>query len=488
MFGTSNRDLQGIRQAIKYYEDKDIKGIENMEQESTNSLGKILASKFKKLFDIVPIVKKFTTGVVRIASSISIFNLRLKNLSKHIEDKAYHVKETSQSLLSSMEETNASIEEITQGMSNNAQSIEKISTKADEIAGHLDENEDTLKTIISINREVVESSSIMKKNMTELNSVVSNMKQLVEGIDKIASDTNLLALNASIEAARAGENGKGFSVVANEVRKLAENTKDQLIHMEKFMGKIESASLKNQESVDKNIKLINNMDRYTESMGTSFKKNRDAIGHVVENIENFSASMQEITSSTEEVSAVSDEITIKADKLSSMADELNLNSEDIEELIGEMGHIEKETLSLYPEVRKMNSNEYLKMGNDEFVRFLNEAIKAHGFWINKLDKIVSDMKVRGIEHDSTKCKFGQFYQSVDPVNKEVKAIWKDVDQKHKELHNIGKECLSYVENNEKQKSEEYLRKAKEKSQEIENILNRLKNRAKELQDEGKDIF
>ena len=78
--------------------------------------------------------------------------------------------------------------------------------------------------------------------MNQLSKIISQMNNVIEGINAISSQTNLLALNASIEAARAGEAGKGFAVVADEIRELADETKKLTASMGRFVADIHSAS------------------------------------------------------------------------------------------------------------------------------------------------------------------------------------------------------------------------------------------------------
>lgn len=153
--------------------------------------------------------------------------------------------------------------------------------------------------------QMVQAAKLAKTNSAELDKSSSEIVQIVAMISTIAGQTNLLALNAAIEAARAGEQGKGFSVVAEEVRKLAEQS-DQAAqqialliteHNEGIHGVVSSIELAI-ENVDAGVQLVN-------AAGTGFKEIDELIKSVNEKIGSITGDMQPLSqASTAIVAAV----------------------------------------------------------------------------------------------------------------------------------------------------------------------------------------
>jgi methyl-accepting chemotaxis protein len=194
------------------------------------------------------------------------------------------------------------------------------------------------------------ASTESSANITTLGDASQKIGEIVEAINDIAEQTNLLALNAAIEAARAGEHGKGFAVVADEVRKLAERSAGQtkeiatLIHniQNGITVAIESMNVASQE-VDQGVNMVNNA-------GTALGDILIAAEKMIEQVNEVSATCQQVDASAKEVLKVVEHVSSVSMESSAAAEEMSATSGEVFRVIAQMAASVESTSSVSEEL------------------------------------------------------------------------------------------------------------------------------------------
>ncbi|MGG7162643.1 methyl-accepting chemotaxis protein [Clostridium ihumii] len=470
------------------FEKRDLAEIEGMFNNSSEEDIKLFSKLAKFILRISSKVEKLIKGILGLSTKISNFNVQLLHYSRELEKTSNTLKDSSHNLVSVIQETGAGVNELSNAIENNAKSLENIINKTDCLKDILNSSNTALDDILNLNKEVSNNSSVMEKNMNELNGIVNDMRSILNGIHDIADNTNLLALNASIEAARAGENGKGFAVVAEEIRSLSENTTNQLAVMQEFVNKIESSSLKNYESVNSTVEFINKLETHTVNIANSFNESNDAVKSVIENVEDVANNMEEVSSIGEQINEAVTSIIKDSEILESMSENVREKSVMIKNMGNELESIEELVDSLAKLSGEIGSEEYFMISNDDFIYNIDMAISAHEGWTEKLKNMGANMTVEPLQMDGTKCGFGHFYNSVLPSNKDILTIWKNIDGIHKELHSIGHSVEKAIEKNDKQLVNSEIYRAENLSHEIIGMLQEIKNIIINLKKENQTVF
>ena len=211
-------------------------------------------------------------------------------------------------VVDALKDYNSKMESVSQQIAQASEDATKSASESSRVAGEVsNQHEELTNTILSASEE----SSAIYKNIEEgqqeltamekLFDIISNMNEVIEGINSISSQTNLLALNASIEAARAGEAGKGFAVVAEEIRKLAEQTQNMTANMSEFVERIKEASAKSSDSANTAVEALGDMSEKINSAWEINDANQKSVGKISDSISSLAAVSEEISSSMDEM-------------------------------------------------------------------------------------------------------------------------------------------------------------------------------------------
>ena len=261
-------------------------------------------------------------------ASMEVFN-NLKNAEVNITD----VSATMEEMSAGMEETAASILEITASINDVYDAIEEINGKAGESATSAYEAMERANEVYNVSiksqsqaKEMSAQLSATVEDKIEKSKAVNEIETLTNSILAIASQTNLLSLNASIEAARAGEAGRGFAVVADEIGKLAQESADSAARIRQVSGEVIQAV---EELAAASQQMISFIDETTMS---GFQQLQETAHDYKENIHEMSATMQDFTASCEELKSNMDSIKNNIEAANIAVDESAKGISNVSEL------------------------------------------------------------------------------------------------------------------------------------------------------------
>ncbi len=286
--------------------------------------------------------------IINIQNGVGKVSVATSELSQGAADNCESIEQANVSSRSILQ----SVEKVTDNVLASVEVLKQANSAIEQ--GHL--LIETQKEAMGKNREAVENLAISMENVKQKAIRIKNITKVIDGI---AQQTNLLSLNASIEAARVGEEGKGFGVVAQEIRKLADDSKKQATEIDKMVHDINNAISIAYSDIETSKTAVVNQGQVVDNVSSSFNTIAQSVIHVDDDInsvlaenrilednirtvqsrfENVSAVSQQTAAATEQVSNTIGEqaaylksVTVKMQELNNMAEEMQKIIEEYEE-------------------------------------------------------------------------------------------------------------------------------------------------------------
>ena len=263
-----------------------------------------------------------------IARSMEFTMQKLTEITGSIIASADNIKTASQELSNNSQQ-------LSQGASEQASSTEEVSSSMEEMASSIDQNSENAKEAEGIANKVSENIDSLGNSSKESLEAIKTIADKITIINDIAYQTNILALNASVEAARAGEHGRGFSVVATEVRKLAERSRQAAAEIDKLSASSVEITSKTRNLLIDMLPQLEKMAKLVQEISSSSTEQNSAGEQINNTIQQLNQITQSNAASSEEMATSSEELDTQAQQLHDVIQFFKINEKALREIKNE---------------------------------------------------------------------------------------------------------------------------------------------------------
>ena len=444
-----HRTISHLADSIREIAEGDIDLTKRIAYEGNDEFGE-LATWFNSLIErLHDIIERVSNDTIRISATATQILRNAHLVARASQDASAQAG----AVATASEEMAATSNEIAGNCQAAAQASQNSSRKAQSGSGLVQES-------VQIMSRIADQVTVAAKAIDELGSQSNQIGKIVGTIEEIADQTNLLALNAAIEAARAGEQGRGFAVVADEVRALAERTTRATKEIAQMIKSIQQHTKEAVGTMELGVKEVEKGTMETYRSGESLKEILEEINCVALQVSRIATAAEEQTATTNEISSNIHRVDLTMGRTSQCASE---SSKDA----GELGKL-SEDLQLSIKSFRTKSSEVL---------ILDIAKNDHGIFVNKIVSSIRghlklDVSDVANHHE---CRFGKWYESDGQKLCGHLASFQAIEVPHARIHSLAREAVVAVNSGNAAKAEALGIQVEELSHEVIAALSRVKS-------------
>ncbi|WP_417281891.1 methyl-accepting chemotaxis protein [Bacillus salitolerans] len=325
-----NRPMTALQDGLSRVSNGDLT-VEAIDVKNKDEFGELVHSFNSMVTNLNDLLKQVVTTSEQVAASSEQLSANADETSKASEQIAFSIQEVSggaETQLTQVESTIKLVNHISNDLHSISERVDEVSNSSGKSSEHSAKGDEVV-------TQAIHQMEIIDKNTAETGQVIQllnekalEIEQILSLINGIAEQTNLLALNAAIEAARAGEHGKGFAVVADEVRKLAEQSSQSTKQINDIIRNIQENTNRAVSSMKEGENAVKKGKELVNEAGGSFKVISSAVGDVSSQILNVSNSIKQINTSAQSLVDYMDTMNEVTEKTSRFTSEVAAATEE----------------------------------------------------------------------------------------------------------------------------------------------------------------